>query len=156
MIPCKKDKVIGAAAVLVSGLILLSFGSSTEAGNWGDTWGRMYWGSNPTSVPNAPVIASAVADSESITITMESFPTGTGADGWSAVYEYVVTCGDLPSETFTDSIVIDGLDPSENYSCAVTARNEVGDGEATVQVVTTDALNGLNIILLCAAIDCSA
>jgi len=91
MVQCKKDNVIGAVAAIVSGLILLSFGSSTEAGNWGDTWGRMYWGSNPTSVPNAPVIASAVADSESITITMESFPTGTGADGWSAVYEYVVT-----------------------------------------------------------------
>ena len=127
------------------------------AGVWGEeSWGRMYWGETPaTSTPAAPTIDSVVADSDTITITMAPYPQGDGTDGWSAVYEYKVVCGNLDSVTFTDTVTIQNLDSDTEYSCAVTATNEVGDSDQTLQVVMTDvALGGLNIILICGAIDC--
>ena len=132
--------------------------SAAWAGIWGhESWGRMYWGSNTASAPtSAPQIESVVADTETLTITMSNYPSGTGADGWSAIYEYQVVCGSLDPVVFTQTVTIDGLDPNEDYSCAVVARNEKGDSATTTQVVTTDALSGLNIILLCAAIDCAS
>ncbi|MGD2009113.1 MAG: fibronectin type III domain-containing protein [Cellvibrionales bacterium] len=132
--------------------------SSTAAlaGKWGESWGRMYWGDTPDpSTPAAPTIESVVADSDTITITMAPYPQGDGTDGWSAVYEYQVVCGNLDPVTFTDTVTIQNLDSDTEYSCAVTATNEVGNGDQTLQVVMTDAaLQGLNIIMLCAAIDC--
>ena len=123
----------------------------------GESWGRMYWGDNPTSAPAAPTIDSVVADSDTITITMAPYPQGDGTDGWSAVYEYQVVCGNLDPVTFTDSVTIQNLDSDTEYSCAVTATNEIGDSDQTLQVVMTDAaLRGLNIILLCAAIECGS
>ena len=129
--------------------------SAALAGNWGESWGRMYWGDNPTSAPAAPTIDSVVADSDTITITMVPYPQGDGTDGWSAVYEYQVVCGNLDPVTFTDTVTIQNLDSDTEYSCAVTATNEIGDSDQTLQVVMTEAaLRGLNIILICGAIDC--
>lgn len=144
-------------AVLPAAVAALLTVCSTAAlaGNWGESWGRMYWGDNPTSAPAAPTIDSVVADSDTITITMAPYPQGDGTDGWSAVYEYQVVCGNLDSVTFTDTVTIQNLDSDTEYSCAVTATNEIGDSDQTLQVVMTDvALGGLNIILICGAIDC--
>ena len=143
----------GLRAVLIT--VLSLFSAAALAGNWGETWGRMYWGDNPTSAPTAPTIDSVVADNETITITMSPYPQGDGTDGWSAVYEYQVVCGNLDPVTFTDTVTIQGLDAGTEYSCAVTATNEIGNSDQTLQVVMTDAaLERLNILLLCGAIDC--
>ena len=145
-----------AASAALAALCTI-FSTSALAGVWGnESWGRMYWGDNVATAPTAaPEIASVTADSESLTITMAPYPQGDGTDGWSTVYEYQVVCGNLDAMTFTDSVTIDGLDSETEYSCAVTATNEQGDSDQTLQVVLTDAeLGGLNIILLCAAIDC--
>ena len=152
----KGNIALAAALSKVALVILLGvFSAATVAGNWGESWGRMYWGDNPTSAPAAPTIDSVVADNETITITMSPYPQGDGTDGWSAVYEYQVVCGNLDPVTFTDTVTIQGLDAGTEYSCAVTATNEIGNSDQTLQVVMTDAaLQGLNILLLCAAIDC--
>ena len=144
-------------AVLPAAVAALLTVCSTAAlaGNWGESWGRMYWGDNPTSAPAAPTIDSVVADSDTITITMVPYPQGDGTDGWSAVYEYQVVCGNLDPVTFTDTVTIQNLDSDTEYSCAVTATNEIGDSDQTLQVVMTEAaLRGLNIILICGAIGC--
>ena len=138
--------------------LVLLLPTAAWAGVWGqESWGRMYWGNNATSAPvSAPQIESVVADTDTLTITMSNYPSGDGTDGWSSVYGYQVVCGSLDPVAFEQTVTIDGLDPGEDYSCAVVARNEIGDSPATSQVVTTDALSGFNIILLCAAIDCSS
>ena len=127
------------------------------AGVYGsENWGEMYWGDNPTTAPiSAPTIASAVATEDQITITLDDFPVGTGADGWSAVTSFIVTCGATTVETSESAVTITGLDGATDYSCSVTASNAKGDSPALVQVVTTDDLDGLNIILVCSVIECS-
>ena len=143
-------------SVLVIFLALFSW--PTLAGIYGsENWGEMYWGDNPTTAPiSAPTIASAVATEDQITITLDDFPVGTGADGWSAVTSFIVTCGATTVETSESAVTITGLDGATDYSCSVTASNALGDSPALVQVVTTDsALDGLNIILVCSVIECS-
>ena len=127
------------------------------AGVYGsENWGEMYWGDNPTTAPiSAPTIASAVATEDQITITLDDFPVGTGADGWSAVTSFIVTCGATTVETSESAVTITGLDGATDYSCSVTASNAKGDSPALVQIVTTDDLDGSNIILVCSVIDCS-
>ena len=131
--------------------------SQVNAGVYGsENWGEMYWGDNPTTAPiSAPTIASAVAIEDQITITLDDFPVGTGVDGWSAVTSFIATCGATTVETSASAVTITGLDGATNYSCSVTASNAKGDSPALVQVVTTDDLDGLNIILVCSVIDCS-
>ena len=157
---CQQQKIRTRNDVLLAFLMALTLllPSATWAGVWGqESWGRMYWGNNTTSAPiSAPQIESVVADSDTLTITMSNYPSGDGTDGWSSVYGYQVVCGSLDPVAFEQTVTIDGLDHGEDYSCAVVARNEIGDSAATTQVVTTDALSGLNIILLCAAINCSS
>ena len=137
-------------------LWLLSVNAS--AGIYGsENWGEMYWGDNPATIPtSAPTIASAVATEDQITITLDDFPVGTGADGWSAVTSYTVTCGETSVETSDTSVTITGLDSDTEYSCSVSASNAVGSSPTTVKVVMTDGmLQGLQIFLICSAIDCS-
>ena len=124
---------------------------------WAGVWGQESWGNNTTSAPTlAPQIESAVADTDTLTITKSNYPLGNGTDGWSEVYEYQVVCGSLDPVAFTETVTIDGLESGEDYSCAVVAQNEGGDSAATTQAVTTDVLSELNVILLCAAIDCTS
>ena len=157
---CSPKGISALAAALPKAALVVLLGASsatTLAGNWGESWGRMYWGNNPTSAPAAPTIDSVVAESDTITITMVPYPQGDGTDGWSAVYEYQVVCGNLNPVTFTDTVTIQNLDSDTEYSCAVTATNEIGDSDQTLQVVMTDvALQGLNIILICGAINCGS
>ena len=139
-------------------LLLLSVAwSQVNAGVYGsENWGEIYWGDNPTTaLISAPTIASAVAIEDQITITLDDFPVGTGADGWSAVTSFIVTCGATTVETSESAVTITGLEGDTAYSCSVTASNAPVDSPALVQVVTTDDLEGLNIILVCSVIDCS-
>ena len=127
------------------------------AGVYGaESWGEMYWGNNPTSAPVAPpTIASAVATEDQITIMLDDFPVGTGADGWSAVTSYTVTCGTTTVETSESSVIISGLDGDTDYSCVITASNAQGVSPTLIEVVTTDpVLKGLNIILICSVVEC--
>lgn len=138
-------------------IFLWCFARSATAGVYGsENWGEMYWGDNPASAPlSAPTIASAVAEEDRITITLNDFPTGTGADGWSAVMSFTVTCGELSSEVNGNEVTITGLDEDTAYSCSVSANNAVGSGPEVIKVVTTAAaLKGMNLILICSAIDC--
>ena len=138
-------------------LPLLIFCGHVNAGIYGsENWGEMYWGDNPATAPNqAPTIASAVATEDQITITLDNFPVGTGADGWSAVTSYTVTCGETSVTTSETAVTITGLDSDTNYSCSVTASNAEGDSPDLVKIVATDAvIQGMSIILICAAIDC--
>ena len=130
---------------------------SAMAGVYGsENWGEMYWGDNPTTAPiSAPTISSAVVEEDRITITLNDFPTGTGADGWLAVTSFTVTCGELSSEVNGNEVTITGLDEDSAYSCTVSANNAVGSGPEVIKVVTTAAaLKGMNLILICSAIDC--
>jgi hypothetical protein len=131
--------------------------SHANAGIYGsENWGEMYWGDNPATAPTeTPSIVSAVATEDQITITLSNFPVGTGADGWSAVTSYTVTCGEASVTTSETAVTITGLDSDTNYSCSVTASNAQGEGPDLVKVVATDAvIQGMNIMLICAAIDC--
>lgn len=137
--------------------LFLCLSSASNAGIYGaENWGEIYWGDNAVTTPTAaPTIASAVATEDQITITLDNFPIGTGADGWSAVTSYVVTCGATTIETSQSAVTITGLEGNTDYSCSVRAVNAQGNSPASVQVVTTDsALGGLDIILLCSVIDC--
>ena len=138
-------------------VLILIFSGHAQAGIYGsENWGEMYWGDNPATAPTqAPTIASAVATEDQITITLDDFPVGTGADGWSAITSFIVTCGATTVETSESAVTITGLEGDTTYSCSVTASNAQGDSPELVQVVTTDsALGGLNIILICSAIEC--
>jgi hypothetical protein len=139
-------------------LVFLSFACiNANAGVYGsENWGEMYWGDNPTTAPtSAPTIASAVATEDQITITLNDFPVGTGADGWSAVTSYTVTCGETSAEASGTEVTITGLDGDTDYSCSVTASNFQGEGPEVIRVVTTAAgLKGINFLLICSAIEC--
>ena len=139
-------------------LVFLSFACiNANAGVYGsENWGEMYWGDNPTTAPtSAPTIASAVATEDQITITLDDFPVGTGADGWSAVTSYTVTCGETSAEASGTEVTITGLDGDIDYSCSVTASNAQGEGPEIIRVVTTAAgLKGINFLLICSAIEC--
>lgn len=140
-------------------LALLLICSHANAGVYGsENWGEMYWGDNPASAPTeAPSIVSAVATENQITITLDNFPVGTGADGWSVVTSYTVTCGETSVSTAESSITITGLDSDTSYSCSVTATNAQGDSPELIKVVATDTLmQGMNFMIICAAIDCRA
>jgi hypothetical protein len=139
-------------------LLMLVISPCALAGVYGsENWGEMYWGDNPVSTPNAaPTISSVVARTDQITITLDNFPQGTGADGWSAITSYIVTCGETTVETSDTAVTITGLDSDTEYSCSVSASNAAGDSPATVQVVMTDPeLQGLNLFLICAVVDCA-
>ena len=139
-------------------LVILSFACiNANAGVYGsENWGEMYWGDNPTTAPtSAPTIASAVATEDQITITLDDFPVGTGADGWSAVTSYTVTCGETSAEASGTEVTITGLDGDTDYSCSVTASNAQGEGPEVIRLVTTAAgLKGINFLLICSALEC--
>jgi len=140
-------------------IMTLSWQNLSLAGTYGaENWGEMYWGENPVSSPIAsPTILSAVATDENITITLDGIAQGTGEDGWSAITSYVVTCGTQSVVSSDGAVVITGLESDTKYSCSVSAVNAQGEGPAAMQVVATEAaLQGMNFILICAALDCRA
>ena len=143
-------------ARLVSSLLALALqvtAASSYAGIYGnENWGEMYWGSNPVTAPiAAPTILSATAAGDEIIITLSDFPQGTGADGWSAITSYTVTCGETTVATTGTTVGISGLDFETEYSCSVSANNAQGSSPSQVTIVATGAeLQGFNFRLLCA------
>ena len=140
------------------GLVIALLSPFSLAGVYGsENWGEMYWGDNPVTAPtDAPTITSVVATEDQITITLSDFPLGTGADGWSAVTSYTVTCGETSVETSDTSVTITGLDSDTEYSCSVSASNAVGNSPTALTVVMTDPiLPGLQLFLICSAIECT-
>ena len=137
--------------------LIVVISSPSLGGVYGsENWGEMYWGDNLVSTPTAaPTISSVVARADQITITFDNFPQGTGADGWSAITSYIVTCGATSVETSDTAVTITGLESDTEYSCSVSAANAVGSSPGAVQVVMTDPeLQGLNLFLICAVVDC--
>ena len=137
--------------VLCVGLL---YGSVSVAGVYGqENWGQMYWGENAATSPTGfPSIDSLTATDNQITVVVGAFPTGTGADGWSAVTSYTVTCGDVSVTTQEPAAVLQGLESGTEYSCTVSANNSFGAGPALARFVTTTGGSGnLNIVLVCAA-----
>jgi hypothetical protein len=132
----------------------LLYGNVSVAGVYGqENWGQMYWGDNAATSPTGlPSIESLSVTDNQVTIVIDSFPTGTGADGWSAVTSYNVTCGDVSVTTQESSVVLQGLESGTEYSCTVSANNSFGAGPALARFVTTTGGSGsLNIVLVCAA-----
>ena len=138
---------------ILLGLVLQITAASSHAGIYGnENWGEMYWGSNPVTIPiTAPTILSATAAGDEIIITLSDFPQGTGADGWSAITSYTVTCGETTVETTGTTVGISGLDFETEYSCSVSANNAQGSSPSQITVVATGAeLQRFNFKLLCA------
>lgn len=138
---------------ILLGLVLQITAASSHAGIYGnENWGEMYWGSNPVTIPiTAPTILSATAAGDEIIITLSDFPQGTGADGWSAITSYTVTCGETTVETTGTTVGISGLDFETEYSCSVSANNAQGSSPSQITVVATGAeLQRFNLKLLCA------
>jgi len=170
----KSSRSIAKLTGALLGLSLLA-SQSVFAGFWGQEgctdckWGQMYWGANPNNpdsdppgqatAPTAAPTFTVASDTETLTLNIDPYnATGDYSDGYSPVTQYVVACDGLDPVTFdgTNTLVLEGLEPGTDYNCSVTAVNDVGESSPALQVVTTDSLNGLNIILLCAAIDCGA
>ena len=167
--PKSSQGITTLTGALLTACLLAS--QSVFAGFWGQEgctdckWGQMYWGANPVTqdgaatAPTAAPTFTVTSDTESLTLTIDPYnATGEYSDGYSPVTQYVVACDGLDpvASDGTNTLVLEGLEPGTDYNCSVTAVNDVGESSPALQVVTTDMLNGLNIILLCAAIDCGA
>ena len=167
--PKSSRGIVALTGALLAVCVLAS--QSVFAGFWGQEgctdckWGQMYWGSNPgtqdgtATAPTAAPTFTVTSDTETLTLNIDPYnATGDYSDGYSPVTQYVVACDGLDPVTFdgTNTLVLEGLEPGTDYNCSVTAVNDVGESSPALQVVTTDMPNGLNIILLCAAIDCRA
>jgi len=120
-----------------------------QAGTWGSgKWGQMYWGSNPETAPTVAPTVTAQGDGTDITFTLTNLLTGQQV-GWSAVTEFIVTCGDLAPVTVSASNpVLTDLDPGTEYTCTIVAVNAQGQSPEGTFTATTDSMGGLPIWLL--------
>ena len=120
-----------------------------QAGTWGSgKWGQMYWGSNPETAPTVAPTVTAQGDGTDITFTLTNLLSGEQV-GWSAVTEFIVTCGDLAPVTVSASNpILTDLDPGTDYTCTIVAINDEGQSPAGTFTATTDSLGGLPIWLL--------
>ena len=120
-----------------------------QAGTWGSgSWGQMYWGSNPETAPTVAPTVTAQGDGTDITFTLTNLLTGQQV-GWSAVTEFIVTCGDLAPVTVSASNpILNDLDPGTEYTCTIVAVNAQGQSPEGTFTATTDSMGGLPIWLL--------
>ena len=120
-----------------------------QAGTWGSgNWGQMYWGSNPETAPTVAPTVTAQGDGTDITFTLTNLLTGQQV-GWSAVTEFIVTCGDLAPVTVPASNpILNDLDPGTEYTCTIVAVNAQGQSPEGTFTATTDSMGGLPIWLL--------
>jgi|APSaa5957512535_1039671.scaffolds.fasta_scaffold70925_1 hypothetical protein len=135
-------------------LSILLIAPVARAGTWGqENWGQLYWGDNPVTAPiEAPVIQSIVADGEDLVVTIADYSAG--ADGWSVIQNYTVTCG-IARPVISDAspVLITGLESDTEYECSVVAANAQGDSPQSIQLASTDSVvNGLNIVIIWAAL----
>ena len=120
-----------------------------QAGTWGSgNWGQMYWGSNPETEPTAAPTVTARGDGTDITFTLTNLLTGQEV-GWSAVTEFIVTCGDLAPVTVSASNpILTDLDAGTEYTCTIVAVNAQGQSPEGTFTATTESMGGLPIWLL--------
>ena len=120
-----------------------------QAGTWGSgNWGQMYWGSKPETAPTVAPTVTAQGDGTDITFTLTNLLEGEQV-GWSAVTEFIVTCGDLAPVTVSASNpVLTDLDPGTEYTCTIVAVNAQGQSPEGTFTATTDSMGGLPIWLL--------
>ena len=119
------------------------------AGKWGTgKWGQMYWGSNPETAPTVAPTVNAQGDGTDITFTLTNLLNGQQV-GWSAVTEFIVTCGDLAPVTVSASNpILTDLEPGTDYTCTIVAVNAQGQSPEGTFTATTDSMGGLPIWLL--------
>jgi predicted RNA-binding protein with TRAM domain len=138
------------ARMLAAMSLLMGLSPDLLAGTWGqENWGQMYWGDNPVSSPvTAPAIQSIVAEGDDLIVTIADY--GAGADGWSVIQNFTVTCGEEGTVTSDSSPVrVTGLEPDTEYECSVIATNAVGDSPPSVRLASTEAaISGLNIVII--------
>ena len=137
------NKALLTAAV---SLAVVPFG---QAGTWGSgKWGQMYWGSNPETAPTVAPTVNAQGDGTDITFALTNLLEGEQV-GWSAVTEFIVTCGDLAPVTVSASNpILTDLDPGTEYTCTIVAVNAQGQSPEGTFTATTDSMGGLPIWLL--------
>ena len=138
-------------AVLLSLLASSLTAEFTVAGTWGQgNWGQMYWGNNIESVPvNAPTISGVSVDGTDITLTISGYSPGSGADGWSLINSYAVTCGGAPTVVSSSPTVrVSDLAEDTEYQCSVVASNVLGDSPTRVQVAATEFAGATGIPIM--------
>ena len=139
-------------SLLVTAL-LIGLANYAHAGTWGTgKWGQMYWGSNPESAPTVAPSVTAQGDGTDITFNLTNLLTGQQL-GWSAITQFEVTCGDLPTVIVSaDNTRLTNLEPGTGYTCLIVALNEVngvtGRSPTGTFTATTDSLGGLPVWLL--------
>ena len=111
--------------------------SSTGSGS-PFTGSRAYTLTIAAALPGAPAIATAVAGSAQITLTVTA-PLDTGGD---TITGYSATCTPTPSgaavtaTSTTTTIVVNGLANGTNYTCTASAINSAGTGAASAPTAT--------------------
>lgn len=127
------------------------FAWPVAAGNWGENWGSLNWGSGgggPT-VPAPPTIDSIEAIPGGLVVYFTP-----GSDGGAAIESFEVTCGSESNTGTASPITVDGLDGYTSYECSVTATNASGTSSGSTPVAAeAGELPRLNIILIKKAVD---
>ncbi len=87
------------------------------------------------TAPAAPTIGAATPGN---TVASIAF-TAPGSNGGSAILDYTVTCGggSSPAIGLDSPITVTGLNNNQLYTCSVTARNAIGNGNASGTVNVT-------------------
>ena len=139
-----------ACLMAVGGFILIA-APAVNAGTWGqENWGQMYWGDNPVSAPVAAPTVSVEVDGSDIIASVTGYTEGSGADGWSVITGYSISCsGGGSSQSESAVLSVADLEPDTEYTCSVVASNAQGSSPEAFFTQRTDLTSsGLPIWLL--------
>ena len=124
--------------------LILLCPSVAFAGVWGqENWGQMYWGSNVATTPTEPPAFSVSVEGQDIVVEITNYLPGTGADGWSVITDYRVSCdGADPVIASSNRITVTDLSEETEYTCSVVAINDVGSSVSSNFTATTEYTAG--------------